>query len=53
MTLDIHKLLSKYKYQLASRGIITVKGKGKMETYFLLAMPPGASMEGMQTTDEP
>ncbi|XP_065818116.1 adenylate cyclase type 5 [Labrus bergylta] len=42
VTADLHQLLSSYNYTLEYRGMVTVKGKGEMMTYFLTAGPPSS-----------
>ncbi|NP_001191588.1 adenylate cyclase [Aplysia californica] len=51
VTAEMYRILSKNKYSLSPRGLVRVKGKGDMHTFFLDAMPPGASLEDMQTYD--
>ncbi|CAG5122034.1 unnamed protein product, partial [Candidula unifasciata] len=51
VTQEIYKILSSSGYTLSIRGLVRVKGKGEMQTYFLDAMPLGASLEDMQTFD--
>lgn len=42
VTTDLYQVLSSYNYTLEYRGVVTVKGKGEMMTYFLTAGPPGS-----------
>ncbi|XP_072301351.1 adenylate cyclase type 5-like isoform X2 [Eucyclogobius newberryi] len=42
VTTDLYQLLNSYNYTLEYRGIVTVKGKGDMMTYFLIAGPPNS-----------
>ncbi|CAL9689752.1 unnamed protein product [Knipowitschia caucasica] len=42
VTTDLYQVLSSYNYTLEYRGIVTVKGKGDMMTYFLIAGPPNS-----------
>ncbi|XP_032422801.1 adenylate cyclase type 5 isoform X1 [Xiphophorus hellerii] len=42
VTADLYQLLNSYNYTLEYRGVVTVKGKGEMMTYFLMAGPPGS-----------
>ncbi|XP_056291683.1 adenylate cyclase type 5 [Pseudoliparis swirei] len=42
VTADMHQVLSSYHYRLESRGLVTVKGKGEMMTYFLTGGPPSS-----------
>lgn len=39
VTYDMQKLLSSKGYHLEERGVVKVKGKGDMVTYFLLGAP--------------
>ncbi|KAI3356071.1 hypothetical protein L3Q82_017336 [Scortum barcoo] len=39
VTADLHQVLSSYNYTLEYRGVVTVKGKGEMMTYFLTGGP--------------
>ena len=39
VTADLYQLLSSYNYTLEYRGMVTVKGKGEMMTYFLTGGP--------------
>ncbi|XP_041954388.1 adenylate cyclase type 6 [Alosa sapidissima] len=39
VTTDLHQVLDKKGYQLECRGVVKVKGKGEMTTYFLNAGP--------------
>ncbi|KAM9850612.1 adenylate cyclase type 5 [Aulostomus maculatus] len=39
VTADLHQVLSSYNYTLEYRGVVTVKGKGEMMTYFLTHGP--------------
>ncbi|XP_053732113.1 adenylate cyclase type 5 isoform X1 [Synchiropus splendidus] len=39
VTADLYQLLSSYNYTLEYRGMVTVKGKGEMMTYFLTSGP--------------
>ncbi|XP_076012816.1 adenylate cyclase type 5-like [Genypterus blacodes] len=39
VTTDLYQVLSSYNYTLEYRGIVTVKGKGEMMTYFLTKGP--------------
>ncbi|XP_036966099.1 adenylate cyclase type 5 isoform X2 [Acanthopagrus latus] len=39
VTADLHQVLSSYNYTLEYRGVVTVKGKGEMMTYFLTSGP--------------
>uniref|UniRef100_A0A8C6SWK6 Adenylate cyclase type 5 n=1 Tax=Neogobius melanostomus TaxID=47308 RepID=A0A8C6SWK6_9GOBI len=43
VTTDLYQVLNSYNYTLEYRGIVTVKGKGDMMTYFLTAGPPTAN----------
>uniref|UniRef100_A0A8C6WJW3 adenylate cyclase n=1 Tax=Neogobius melanostomus TaxID=47308 RepID=A0A8C6WJW3_9GOBI len=42
VTTDLYQVLNSYNYTLEYRGIVTVKGKGDMMTYFLTAGPPNS-----------
>ncbi|XP_070831868.1 adenylate cyclase type 5 [Chaetodon trifascialis] len=42
VTADLHQVLSSYNYSLEYRGVVTVKGKGEMMTYFLTSGPPSS-----------
>uniref|UniRef100_A0A8C4E7H7 Adenylate cyclase type 5 n=1 Tax=Dicentrarchus labrax TaxID=13489 RepID=A0A8C4E7H7_DICLA len=42
VTADLHQVLSSYNYTLEYRGVVTVKGKGEMMTYFLTSGPPNS-----------
>uniref|UniRef100_A0A8C6NM89 Adenylate cyclase type 6 n=1 Tax=Nothobranchius furzeri TaxID=105023 RepID=A0A8C6NM89_NOTFU len=42
VTTDLYHVLAKNGYQLDRRGVIKVKGKGEMTTYFLTSGPPGS-----------
>uniref|UniRef100_A0A671X784 Adenylate cyclase type 5 n=1 Tax=Sparus aurata TaxID=8175 RepID=A0A671X784_SPAAU len=42
VTADLHQVLSSYNYTLEYRGVVTVKGKGEMMTYFLTSGPPSS-----------
>ncbi|XP_056145041.1 adenylate cyclase type 5 [Lampris incognitus] len=39
VTADLYQVLSSYNYTLEYRGVVTVKGKGEMMTYFLTGGP--------------
>lgn len=39
VTADLQQVLSAYNYTLEYRGVVTVKGKGEMMTYFLTSGP--------------
>lgn len=39
VTADLQQVLSAYNYSLEYRGVVTVKGKGDMMTYFLTSGP--------------
>ncbi|KAM7406855.1 hypothetical protein PAMA_002858 [Pampus argenteus] len=39
VTTDLYQVLSSYNYTLEYRGVVTVKGKGEMMTYFLTGGP--------------
>ncbi|XP_023265502.1 adenylate cyclase type 5 [Seriola lalandi dorsalis] len=39
VTADLYQVLSSYNYTLEYRGVVTVKGKGEMMTYFLTSGP--------------
>ncbi|KAK9537130.1 hypothetical protein VZT92_004769, partial [Zoarces viviparus] len=39
VTADMYQVLSSYNYTLEYRGLVTVKGKGEMMTYFLTSGP--------------
>ncbi|KAM3607994.1 uncharacterized protein V6R79_017332 [Siganus canaliculatus] len=39
VTADLQQVLSSYNYTLEYRGVVTVKGKGEMMTYFLTSGP--------------
>lgn len=39
VTPELHQVLSSYNYTLEYRGVVTVKGKGEMMTYFLTSGP--------------
>lgn len=39
VTTDLYQVLSSYNYTLEYRGMVTVKGKGDMMTYFLISGP--------------
>ncbi|KAK3741379.1 hypothetical protein RRG08_034424 [Elysia crispata] len=51
VTSEMYRILSSNRYSLSERGFVRVKGKGDMRTFFLDSMPPGASLEDMQTFD--
>lgn len=40
VTTDMYQVLAANNYQLEYRGVIKVKGKGEMTTYFLNEGPP-------------
>ncbi|KAH9524639.1 Adenylate cyclase type 5 [Bulinus truncatus] len=42
VTSEIYKILAVRRYGLSFRGVVQVKGKGDMQTYFLDSMPPGS-----------
>uniref|UniRef100_G3N8G7 Adenylate cyclase type 5 n=1 Tax=Gasterosteus aculeatus TaxID=69293 RepID=G3N8G7_GASAC len=42
VTADMYQVLSSYNYTLEYRGLVTVKGKGEMMTYFLTGGPPSS-----------
>uniref|UniRef100_A0A3P8V8X9 Adenylate cyclase type 5 n=1 Tax=Cynoglossus semilaevis TaxID=244447 RepID=A0A3P8V8X9_CYNSE len=42
VTTDLYQVLSSYNYKLEYRGVVTVKGKGEMMTYFLTSGPPNS-----------
>ncbi|KTF77979.1 hypothetical protein cypCar_00042452, partial [Cyprinus carpio] len=42
VTTDLHQVLSSKGYQLECRGVVKVKGKGEMTTYFLNDGPPNS-----------
>ncbi|ROL48504.1 Adenylate cyclase type 6, partial [Anabarilius grahami] len=42
VTTDLHQVLASKGYQLECRGLIKVKGKGEMTTYFLNERPPNS-----------
>uniref|UniRef100_A0A671XQK8 Adenylate cyclase type 6 n=1 Tax=Sparus aurata TaxID=8175 RepID=A0A671XQK8_SPAAU len=42
VTTDLHHVLVNNGYQLDCRGVVKVKGKGEMTTYFLTSGPPGS-----------
>uniref|UniRef100_A0A8C2Z3R2 Adenylate cyclase type 5 n=1 Tax=Cyclopterus lumpus TaxID=8103 RepID=A0A8C2Z3R2_CYCLU len=42
VTADMYQVLSSYNYSLEYRGLVTVKGKGEMMTYFLTSGPPSS-----------
>ncbi|XP_017276694.1 adenylate cyclase type 5 isoform X2 [Kryptolebias marmoratus] len=42
VTTDLYQVLSSYNYTLEYRGVVTVKGKGEMMTYFLTEGPPSS-----------
>ncbi|KAG7256667.1 hypothetical protein CRUP_022317 [Coryphaenoides rupestris] len=42
VTTDLYQVLRSYNYTLEYRGMVTVKGKGEMMTYFLTAGPPSS-----------
>uniref|UniRef100_A0A8C9YMF2 Adenylate cyclase type 5 n=1 Tax=Sander lucioperca TaxID=283035 RepID=A0A8C9YMF2_SANLU len=42
VTADMYQVLSSYNYTLEYRGLVTVKGKGEMMTYFLTSGPPSS-----------
>ncbi|XP_047193286.1 adenylate cyclase type 5 isoform X3 [Scophthalmus maximus] len=42
VTTDLYQVLSSYNYTLEYRGVVTVKGKGDMMTYFLTSGPPSS-----------
>ncbi|KAK0147261.1 Adenylate cyclase type 5 [Merluccius polli] len=42
VTADLYQVLSSYNYTLEYRGVVTVKGKGEMMTYFLTSGPPSS-----------
>lgn len=39
VTADLQQVLCAYNYSLEYRGVVTVKGKGDMMTYFLTSGP--------------
>ncbi|KPP59641.1 adenylate cyclase type 5-like [Scleropages formosus] len=41
VTTDLYQVLNSYSYSLECRGVVKVKGKGEMTTYFLNGGPPG------------
>lgn len=41
VTTDLYQVLSSYSYLLECRGVVKVKGKGEMMTYFLNGGPAG------------
>uniref|UniRef100_A0A7N8YBS3 adenylate cyclase n=1 Tax=Mastacembelus armatus TaxID=205130 RepID=A0A7N8YBS3_9TELE len=43
VTTDLYHVLVNNGYQLDCRGVVKVKGKGEMTTYFLTSGPPGCS----------
>lgn len=43
VTADLQQVLSSYNYTLEYRGLVTVKGKGEMMTYFLISGPSSSS----------
>ncbi|XP_061647717.1 adenylate cyclase type 5 [Phyllopteryx taeniolatus] len=43
VTADLYQVLNAYNYSLEYRGVVTVKGKGDMMTYFLNSGPSGSS----------
>ncbi|XP_034552492.1 adenylate cyclase type 6-like [Notolabrus celidotus] len=42
VTTDLHHVLANNGYQMDCRGVVKVKGKGEMTTYFLTSGPPGS-----------
>lgn len=42
VTTDLYHMLVNNGYQLDCRGVVKVKGKGEMTTYFLTSGPPGS-----------
>uniref|UniRef100_A0A8C4I7Q8 Adenylate cyclase type 6 n=1 Tax=Dicentrarchus labrax TaxID=13489 RepID=A0A8C4I7Q8_DICLA len=42
VTTDLYHVLANNGYQLDCRGVVKVKGKGEMTTYFLTSGPPGS-----------
>ncbi|KAK2897680.1 adenylate cyclase type 6-like [Channa argus] len=42
VTTDLYHVLASNGYQLDCRGVVKVKGKGEMTTYFLTSGPPGS-----------
>uniref|UniRef100_A0A3Q2TVM4 Adenylate cyclase type 6 n=1 Tax=Fundulus heteroclitus TaxID=8078 RepID=A0A3Q2TVM4_FUNHE len=42
VTTDLYHVLASHGYQLDCRGLVKVKGKGEMTTYFLTSGPPGS-----------
>ncbi|XP_014325134.1 adenylate cyclase type 6-like [Xiphophorus maculatus] len=42
VTTDLYHVLANNGYQLDCRGLVKVKGKGEMTTYFLTSGPPGS-----------
>ncbi|KAM9344331.1 adenylate cyclase type 6-like isoform 1-T1 [Pholidichthys leucotaenia] len=42
VTTDLYHVLANSGYQLDCRGVVKVKGKGEMTTYFLTSGPPGS-----------
>ncbi|KAJ8012356.1 hypothetical protein DPEC_G00041850 [Dallia pectoralis] len=40
VTSDLYNVLNSYNYTLECRGLVKVKGKGEMQTYFLTGGPP-------------
>lgn len=42
VTTDLHQVLANKGYVLECRGVVKVKGKGEMTTYFLNDGPPNS-----------
>jgi len=42
VTADLHQVLADKGYVLEHRGVVKVKGKGEMTTYFLNEGPPNS-----------
>ncbi|CDR06283.1 unnamed protein product [Oncorhynchus mykiss] len=42
VTSDLYNVLNSYNYTLECRGLVKVKGKGEMQTYFLTGGPPSS-----------
>lgn len=42
VTTDLYHVLSSHGYKLDCRGLVKVKGKGEMTTYFLTSGPQGS-----------
>lgn len=48
MTTDTHRILRLYGYQFEQRGLVNVKGKGQLMTYYLIGRGPEPSEQEVQ-----